>query len=131
VIPTPPVPAPIPVDLPESILEPKMTSFFEAESAATSLTKPWLRLERGIRLQKFRAFADAYPGLNAEEKETLYKVLLKANDAKLINTKQQINYEQGVIQSVRGLRMIRTELQPAVFKIDNPRVTKKHSESQE
>ena len=92
------------------------------------LSKPWLRLERGIRLQKFRAFAEVFPGLQTAEKETLYKVLAKANDAKLLNTKQQIVYEGGVIQSIKGLKIIRTgnPATPAVFKIDITRPTKKN-----
>ena len=111
-------------------LEKQMVNFFEAESAAVSLSKPWLRLERGLRLQKYRAFAEAYPGLNREEKEMLYKVLLRANDAKLLNTKQHIQYENGIIQSVRGLKVIKTG-DPSVlasFKIDTLRSTKKNLE---
>ena len=110
-------------------LEKKMVNFFEAESAATCLSKPWLRLERGIRLQKYRAFSENYPGLNSEEKESLYKVLMKANDAKLLNTKQHIQYENGVIQSVRGLKVSRPDPDsPATFKIDALRSTKKNIE---
>lgn len=111
-------------------LEKKMVNFFEAESAAVSLTKPWLRLERGLRLQKYRAFAESYPGLNKEEKEALYKVLVKANDAKLLNTKQQIQYENGVIHSIKCLKMIRLGdgNAPATFKIDVLRSTKKNLE---
>ena len=124
-------------DMPPTIVEKKnesleknMVNFFEAESAAVSLSKPWLRLERGLRLQKYRAFAEAYPGLNKEEKESLYKVLMKANDAKLLNTKQQIQYENGVIQSIKGLKITRfgdPNIQ-AVFKIDITRGTKKNTE---
>jgi hypothetical protein len=89
-----------------------------------------LRLERGIRLQKYRTYANTYPGLTTEEQENLYKVLMKANDAKLLNTKQQINYENGVITAVRGLKVVKNgdPTVPAVFKIDIPRPTKKNSE---
>lgn len=105
------------------------TNFFEAESAAISLTKPWLRLERGIRLQKYRAFAEAYPGLLPAEQDALYKMLVRANDAKLLNTKQQIVYENGVIQAVKGLTIIRTgdPSVPATFKIEIARATKRHA----
>lgn len=111
-------------------LERRVDNFFEAESAAVSLSKPWLRLERGLRLQKYRAFAEVYPGLTPTEKESLYKVLMKANDAKLLNTKTTIQYENGIIQSIKGLKMIRTgdPTQPAVFKIDVSRPTKKHTD---
>jgi hypothetical protein len=100
-------------------------AFFDAESASAFL-RPWLRLERGLRLQKFRQFAEEYPGLNTEEKEGLYKVLVKANDAKLLNTKQQIQYESERIQSIRGLKMTRVGDAVATFKIDTTiRPTKK------
>jgi len=113
-----------------SVLEKNMTNFFEAESAAVALTKPWLRLERGLRLQKYRAYAEVYPGLRADEKEGLYKMLMKANDAKLLNTKQQIQYENGKIVAVRGLKVIRTgdPEAPAVFKIETVRPTKRNSD---
>ena len=114
----------------ETPFENNIQNFFVAESAAMSVQKPWLRLERGIRLQKFRSYAQAYPGLTIEEQETLYKVLMKANDAKLLNTKQQINYENGVILAIKGLKVIKNgdPSVPAVFKIDIPRPTKKNQE---
>jgi hypothetical protein len=114
----------------KNTLEKNMTNFFEAESAAVSLQKPWLRLERGLRLQKYRAFAEVFPGLNAEEKEGLYKTLLKANDAKLLNTKQQIQYENGKILAVKGLKVIRggNPEAPAVFKIETVRPTKRNTD---
>jgi hypothetical protein len=106
-------------------------SFFEAESAATALVKPWLRLDRGMRLQKYRAFAEAYPGLSTVEKDTLYKMLLKANDSKLLNTKTQVHYENGTIQAVHGLMIIRTgdPTVPATFKIEVPRATKRNTDN--
>jgi hypothetical protein len=112
-------------------LDKNINSFLNAEFASAFL-RPWLRLERGLRLQKFRAFADEYPGLNAEEKEALYKVLVKANDARALNTKQQITYEDGKILSIRGLRMTRVGDAPATFKIDTTvtrAATKKKSSS--
>ena len=106
-------------------------AFFDAESAS-AFQRPWLRLERGLRLQKFRQFAEEYPGLSAEEKESLCKVLIKANDAKLLNTKQQIQYEAERIQSIRGLKMTRVGDAMATFKIDTTvRPTKKVPKSQQ
>ena len=101
-----------------------MTNFFEAESVAASTTKPWLRLERGLRLQKLRTFAEDYPGLTLDEKETLCKTLAKANDAKLLNTKQHIVYENGKILSIRGLKVVRSG-DVCSFKIEVHRQTKK------
>jgi hypothetical protein len=110
--------------------EKSFTTFFNAESAAATTVKPWLRLERGLRLQKYRAYALAYPGLTEEEQDALYRVLVKANDAKLLNTKLHIVYDNGVIQAVKGLKVIRTgdPTVPAVFKIEVPRATKKNTD---
>lgn len=116
---------------PDSVaLEKKMVNFFEAESAAVSISKPWLRLERGIRLQKYRAFADSFPSLTATERTDLYTTLLKANDTKLLNTKQTVQYENGVIQSIKGLKVLRPSdsTKPTVFKIDISRPTKKNTD---
>ncbi len=105
----------------EKKMEMSPMAFFDAESAS-AFQRPWLRLERGLRLQKFRQFADEYPGLSTEEKENLVKVLIKANDGKLLNTKQQIQYESEKIQSIRGLKMTRVGDALATFKIDTSTV---------
>ena len=112
-------------------VEGRLTNFFEAESHAASTTKPWLRLERGLRLQKLRTFAESYPGLSSEEKENLNKALVKANDSKLLNTKQQLVYEEGKILSIRGLKIIRDgdPTHSASFKIEVSRQTKKRTTS--
>lgn len=113
-----------------SVFGKSLNDFFKAESEAVLLKKPWLRLERGLRLQKLRLYADAYPGLNDAEKEGLYRTLEKANDARQLNTKAQIAYDEGKVQSIRGLKVIRSgdPKEPAVFKIEGLRATKKHSE---
>ena len=110
--------------------ERQMTDLFAAEAASVSLTKPWLRLERGIRMQKLRTFADNYEGIiSTEDKDNLYKYLIRANDSKLLNTKQQIQYELGSIQSIKGLKIIRTgdPTAPATFKIESTRATKRNT----
>ena len=123
-----PAPAQAPAGLEKSIL-----SLLEAETSATMLTKPWLRLERGIRLQKYRAFAEGFPGLSPEEKIALNDFLVKANDAKQLNTKTVIQYEGGKIVSIKGLKIIRTgdPSKPAVFKIDAGRQTKRNVATEE
>jgi hypothetical protein len=125
-----PVAQPVAATKPTAPTLSNTVDFFAAESAAAALAKPWLRLERGLRLQRFRAYADAYPGLNTSEKSRLYDVLVVANDKKLLNTKQQVAYEQGAIQSIRGLKVIRTGVvaEPAVIKIEPPRLTKRNTE---
>lgn len=108
----------------------QMTDLFTTEAAHFSLTKPWLRLDRGMRMQKLRIFADNYEGLLAsEDKDNLYKFLIKVNDTKLLNTKQQINYDNGAVQSIKGLKIIRTgdPTEPATFKIEALRATKRNT----
>jgi hypothetical protein len=108
----------------EPMLENQFTNFFAAESAAVSLSKPWLRLERGMRIQKFRIFAESFPeAVTPLEKENLCKMLVKANDAKLLNTKTHLVYEAGKIVSIKGLKKV-----DGVFKIEAPRMTKRHSD---
>jgi hypothetical protein len=108
-----------------------LANLLEAETVATLTTKPWLRLERGFRIQKLRAFAEAYPGLSAAEKEGLHAFLVRANDSKQLNTKSQITYEEGRIQAIKGLRVIRSgdPTEAPIFKIDGGRQTKRVSHS--
>lgn len=104
-----------------------LANLLEAETAAALTTKPWLRLERGLRIGKLRTFAEAYPGLSATEKEALHAFLVKANDNKLLNTKSQITYEDGCVHSIKGLKVIRSgdPAEPPIYKIDGGRQTKR------
>ena len=110
-------------------LEHTLAHLLDAETTATLTTKPWLRLERGLRIQKLRAFTDAYPGLSLPEKDTLLTFLIWANDAKQLNTKSQITYDDGQIQSIKGLKVIRSgdPSAPPIYKIDTGRQTKRVS----
>ena len=134
-IPLTPTPAPSPVLAPVATpaasggsgTQATLANLLEAETAATLTTKPWLRLERGLRIGKLRAFAEAYPGLSATEKESLHAFLVKANDNKQLNTKSQISYEDGHIQSIKGLKVIRSgdPAEAPIYKIDGGRQTKR------
>ena len=109
--------------------EKNLNTFFEAESSAASTTKPWLRLERGIRLQKLRAYAEEQTEYTVEERDILNKMLVKANDAKLLNTKQQIQYENGKILNICGLKPLRNEEGILDFKIEVARNSKKKTDT--
>jgi hypothetical protein len=119
--------AAVTTSLASTSLEKAVLRALDAETAATLASKPWLRLERGMRIQKIREFTKAYPGLSQAEQENMHKFLVKANDDKQINTKAQITYEEGRIMSIKGLKIIRTgdPSLPAVFKIDAGRQTKR------
>jgi hypothetical protein len=133
VMPAPAAPVPSATQAPFSLatasLEKSISNFLEAETAVNLTTKPWLRLERGIRLQKYRAFTETYPGLSAEERASLYDYLVAANDARLLNTKAAIHYDNGKIIAIKGLKVIRTgdPSEKPIFKIDSGRQTKRHS----
>jgi hypothetical protein len=108
-------------------MDPALVSFLTTESA-TALKKPWLRLERGIRLQKFRAFAEASAEMTTPaEKDILYRALVKANDEKLLSSKQQVVYdiESGTIMDIKGLRITRIGTAVPSVKIEVARPTKK------
>ena len=126
---TPPAVPTAPSTAPTNGLEKSVSNLLEAETNSTLLTKPWLRLERGLRLQKFRAFAEAFPGLAPAERTAMFDFLVKANDAKQLNTKSVIQYEGGKIISIKGLKIIRVgdPAIPAVFKIEAGRQTKRHT----
>jgi hypothetical protein len=110
-----------------SEMDPALVSFLASESA-TALKRPWLRLERGVRMQKFRSFAEACPEMpTAVEKDILYRALVTANDSKLLNSKQQVVYdsETGKIVDIKGLRISRIGSDPPTVKIEAARPTKK------
>lgn len=110
-------------------MDPALVSFLTTESA-TALKRPWLRLDRGVRMQKFRAFAEGSSEMTTSaEKDILYRALVSANDAKLLNSKQQVVYdsEKGDILDIKGLRISRIGEAPPTVKIEAARPTKKGS----
>ena len=133
-------------------IDPGIFSFLNAESIS-ALKKPWLRLERGTRMQKFRQFADDYEysnqstidstsehsdehsskKLTSAEKDNLIKVLVTANDEKQLNSKQNVIYDidSGKIVSIKGLKMVKNDEGVSSFKIELSKPTKraKHVES--
>jgi hypothetical protein len=59
--------------------------------------KPWHRLERGLRLNRLRAFTESLAstrGLKDSEKIALLTLLTKALDRKILNSKTAILYDQ-------------------------------------
>ncbi len=96
-------------------------SFLNAQ-ADTAYRRPWHRLEHGLRLNRLRKFAEeesTRSSYNAEEKERLYNLLVKAHDRKLLNSKNNVTYDQDAqrISEVKGLVMHRGADGAAVFKI--------------
>jgi hypothetical protein len=82
------------------------------DSAREAYSRPWHRLERGLRLNRLRIFIeDTAPEYNMtkEEKDNFFIYLQKLLDKKLLNTLKvvQYNQEQQKIQNIHGLEIKR------------------------
>lgn len=80
--------------------------------ASDAFKKPWHRLERGLRLNRLRAFAEAEVQklqLSAAESTALFSLLSKSLDKKLLNSKTTVIYdtEREMIMEIKGLIMHR------------------------
>jgi hypothetical protein len=82
------------------------------DSAREAYSRPWHRLERGLRLNRFRIFIeDIAPQYEMilEEREGFFLFIQKALDKKLLNTLKIVNYDQEKqrITAIRGLEIKR------------------------
>ena len=82
------------------------------DSAREAYSRPWHRLERGLRLNRFRIFIeDIAPqfDMTQEEREGFFLFIQKALDKKLLNTLKVVNYDQEKqrITAIRGLEIKR------------------------
>jgi hypothetical protein len=82
------------------------------DSAREAYSRPWHRLERGLRLNRIRIYIeDISPQYNMtkEEKDAFFIYLQKALDKKLLNTLKVVQYEQDKqrILSIKGLEVKR------------------------
>jgi len=83
------------------------------DSAREAYSRPWHRIERGLRLNRLRIFIeDISPQFNMtkDEKDSFFIYLQKALDKKLLNTLKVVQYDQETqrIKSIRGLEIKRT-----------------------
>jgi hypothetical protein len=90
--------------------------------AGTAFKKPWHRLERGLRLNRLRAFSEsmaAARGLKAGEKTALLEVLTRALDRKVLNSKLAVVYdpEKEEITEIKPLVMHQNATGEVLFKI--------------
>ena len=79
-----------------------------ATDAENSLKRPWHKLERGLRIGRIREFASREAErlkLDAEDTDALFKLLTKALDRKLLNSKSVVIYEAEAekIAEIKGL----------------------------
>jgi hypothetical protein len=84
--------------------------------------KPWHRLERGLRLNRLRAFTESLAstrGLKESEKIALLTLLTKALDRKILNSKTAILYDQEKeeITEIKPLVMHQNAVGEVLFQI--------------
>jgi hypothetical protein len=82
------------------------------DSAREAYSRPWHRIERGLRLNRLRIFVEEIAPqfeMLSPEKENFFIFLQKALDKKLLNTLKVVNYDQEKqrIITIRGLEIKR------------------------
>lgn len=78
------------------------------QGTADAYKRPWHRLERGLRLNRLRAFVDEEArriNLTESESANLLLLLQKALDKKMLNSKTTVIYEpeNETIREIKGL----------------------------
>lgn len=84
------------------------------DSAREAYSRPWHRIERGLRLNRLRIFIEEISpqyNMTKEEKESFFVFLQKSLDKKLLNTLKVVQYDQEKqrIITIRGLEIKRNE----------------------
>ena len=82
------------------------------DSAREAYSRPWHRIERGLRLNRLRIFVEEIApqfNIDKDEKEAFFVFLQKSLDKKLLNTLKVVNYDQEKqrITTNRGLEIKR------------------------
>jgi hypothetical protein len=82
------------------------------DSAREAYSRPWHRIERGLRLNRLRIFVEEISpqfNMTSDEKEAFFVFLQKALDKKLLNTLKVVIYdlEKQRITTIRGLEIKR------------------------
>jgi hypothetical protein len=98
-----------------------LARLLQAESGQ-AYKKPWHRLERGLRLNRLRAFADdmgTKRGLRESEKGALVTLLTRALDKKLLNSKTAVEYdpEREAILEIKPLVMHQSATGEVLFQL--------------
>jgi len=109
---------------------PRKTVSFESENlmqfleqdAGGAYKRQWHRLERGLRLNRLRKFSNEEAqrlNLSEQEKNTLYLLLSKSLDKKLLNSKTAVVYdpEKESITEIKGLVMHRNSEGTVLFQL--------------
>jgi hypothetical protein len=93
-----------------------------AAEADNAYKKPWHRLERGLRLNRLRAFSEdlgAQRGLKPTEKQALLTLLTKALDKKQLNSKTAVDYDpdEEKIKEIKSLVMHQNAAGEVLFQL--------------
>lgn len=107
--------------------ETMLTALLDAESKV-AVHRPWLRLERGLRMRLLRAYVEKQTEMSVPERVELLNALVDALDRKLLNSKSQITYNSdiGEITEINSLKIIRPAEGRITFRVEPPnRGTKK------
>jgi hypothetical protein len=84
------------------------------DSAREAYSRPWHRIERGLRLNRLRIFVEEIAPqyeMTKDEKDNFFVFLQKALDKKLLNTLKVVLYDQEKqrILTIRGLEIKRNQ----------------------
>ncbi len=95
---------------------------FLEQDAGSAYKRQWHRLERGLRLNRLRKFSEeeaARLQLSDAEKLSLYGLLAKSLEKKLLNSKTAVVYDQEkeAITEIKGLVMHRTSEGTMLFQL--------------
>jgi hypothetical protein len=107
--------------------ESMLSALLDAESK-TAVLKPWLRLERGLRMRLLRTFVENQKDLSPADRNELLETLVDGLDKKFLNSKSQITYngDTGEIIEINALKIIQSPNGKNIFRIEPPnRSTKK------
>lgn len=114
----------------ELTTESMLNALLDAESK-NAVHRPWLRLERGIRMRLLRSYVDKKTELTQSERVDLLAILVDALDKKLLNSKSQISYNEksGEIVDIHSLKITKGTGNPigkTIYRVEPPnRNTKK------
>jgi hypothetical protein len=89
---------------------------------AEQYKRPWHRLDRGLRLNRLRQFAENLAtkrGFQESEKQALVTLLTKALDKKMLNSKTAVEYDQEAeeIKEIKPLVMHQSSTGEVLFQL--------------
>jgi len=97
-----------------------------ATEAGGAFKKPWHRLERGLRMNRIRAFVEDLAmkrGFKLSEKQALLALLMKSLDKKMLNSKTSVEYDPGeeMIKEIKPLVMHQAANGDVLFQLSEKR----------